>query len=772
MTSPGPANLADQPGQSFLNTALGDAKVGGQFGTVNGTVNIYHVSPDDKPEKKFSVALNFLNGNMARRAEELINQAVEAGYTGTKVAYYWTLSVLSDRSFDHLDQKEFTSIRNAIDMANPYTGDEWSSAFAVVLGLFNCFLRQDNSGSLDQHEFNQVQFDLNRLPEERRDEIRRHLAMILEGGIQDQLDAEYAQEIHKLRMADNRTKRVWKFFEPIPAAPRAKKTDEPVFGKSQQARAVSGMLLTVAGVFLSFAVVLSKSVIAAVLMALFLIAGVLAIGRYGLTRSVGLGRLADKEAEYERPYRAGGGWTTRLPNPVRPQLGDGAEDSSKAALARGRQRAFSLLIPVYVQWHFDRQGPDKPEDQHKWERDTAGVKASLSERILDQYPGSDTEPGALNWLIKWHAEQEAARWKAGKYFDYRETMRVPVAAQVGFGTGAALMTGSAIIIAIGIFWAHNFYALISALLLGSGCWLLRNSEAWNYQVRRRRWPADLADFEGRMEREQEVYRKWEEVLKDRPTDDEMARWLDYDKMYLKTLAMNQNGLVNRDIITHIILTEASAPCLRARVLYGPARYSAYTVMIFLLAEAGVRQMSVTLDFATGTPTNQVRQAFSYDKISSARAAEVGISYNEGRRKVILPEKNEDHPRSSDGKSLILSQGLQLRFTNGDIIDVVAENFDAGFLDRMREDPNRLVELAVDISGLRGASRILEAVAAEGKEWIVQERARRRRRLMDFRNNLGPRQMLSWTRDSGSPEIIRDNIIELPSPPDGPEVESG
>lgn len=772
MTSPDPASSADQPGQSFLNTALGDAKVGGQFGTVNGTVNIYHVDPGDKPEKKFSVALNFLNGNMPRQAEDLIGEAVGGGYTGTKVAYYWTLSVLSDRSFDHLDQKEFTSIRNAIDMANPNAGDKWWSAFAVVLGLFNCFLRQDKSGNLDQHEFDQVQLELGRLPEKRRDEIRRHLAMILEGGIQDQLDAEYAQEVHKLRMGDDRKKRVWKFFEPIPAAPRARKPGEPVFSSSQQAGAVSGLLLAAAGVCLSFAVVLSKSVIAAALMALFLIAGGLAVARYGLTRFAAQGRLADKEAEYQRPARPGGGWAPRPREPVQSQPGDGAAGSSKAAQARARQAAFSLLIPLYVQWHFDRQGPGKPEDQRKWEQDTAGVKASLSERILDQYPGSDTEPGALNWLIKWHAEQEAARWKAGKYFDYRETMRVPATAQAGFGAGAALIAGTAIIIAIGIFWAHTLYALISALLLGVGCWLLAHSGAWDYQIRRRRWSADLADFEERMQRERAAYQKWEEVLKDRPTDDEMARWLDYDKMYLKTLAMNQNGLVNRDIITHIILTEASAPCLRARVLYGPARYSAYTVMIFLLAEAGVRQMSVTLDFATGTPTNQVRQSFNYDKISSARAAEVGISYDEGRRKVILPEKNEDRPRGSDDRSLILSQGLQLRFTNGDIIDVVAENFDAGFLDRMREDPNRLVELAVDTSGLRGASRILEAVAAEGKEWIVQERARRKRRLMDFRNNLGPRQMLSWAHDAGSPAIIQGGIIELPPPRGGPGAESG
>ena len=65
------------------------------------------------------------------------------------------------------------------------------------------------------------------------------------------------------------------------------------------------------------------------------------------------------------------------------------------------------------------------------------------------------------------------------------------------------------------------------------------------------------------------------------------------------------------------------------------------------------------------------------------------------------------------------------------IDVVVENFDEGFLDRLRENKETLLDLALDTSGVRGALRVLEPVAAEGSDWFQEERRRRDRRLLDF-----------------------------------------
>src|SRR6202021_3317010 len=98
----------------------------------------------------------------------------------------------------------------------------------------------------------------------------------------------------------------------------------------------------------------------------------------------------------------------------------------------------------------------------------------------------------------------------------------------------------------------------------------------------------------------------------RPTDEEMARWLDYDKFFIKSMAMRDRNLVNRNLVTHAILTEDRWPCWSARVLYGPPRYSHYRVIVFLLTEGGVGQVTMDLDFRTGRVSNTQSTSFPYE----------------------------------------------------------------------------------------------------------------------------------------------------------------
>jgi hypothetical protein len=183
---------------------------------------------------------------------------------------------------------------------------------------------------------------------------------------------------------------------------------------------------------------------------------------------------------------------------------------------------------------------------------------------------------------------------------------------------------------------------------------------------------------------------------------------------------------------------------RARVLFGPARYSVYRVIVFLLTEAGVRQVSMKLDFLDGTVSDQRRNSFRYDAISSSRVEEVGIRFDSGHRSVAsIDDRAKDKPPPKDVDSLILSQAFRLSFMDGKHIDVLVENYDHGFLDRLREDADSLFELALDSSGVRDAWRVLDSVAAEGREWLREERRRRKRRLLDFSKALASRKELPW-----------------------------
>ena len=168
-------------------------------------------------------------------------------------------------------------------------------------------------------------------------------------------------------------------------------------------------------------------------------------------------------------------------------------------------------------------------------------------------------------------------------------------------------------------------------------------------------------------------------------------------------------------------------------------------MLFLLTAEGVRQVSVDLDFRTGSMTNQKRNNFRYDSIASVRVTEVG-ERTAGGHQQLIPLDESDRLSEREVDSLILRQAFWLSLISGQAISVVIDNFDSDFLDRMREDPNVLLELALDTSGVNAALRILETAAAEGKGWIALERDRRTRRVMDHRAKLAA------TRSIGAADV--------------------
>jgi hypothetical protein len=225
-----------------------------------------------------------------------------------------------------------------------------------------------------------------------------------------------------------------------------------------------------------------------------------------------------------------------------------------------------------------------------------------------------------------------------------------------------------------------------------------------------------ADNERLFAEETTGYRHWCEVLRDRPTDPEMAGWLDLDRSYLKTAALRRCGLTNRDLIAHVVLTEGTPKALRARVIHGPMRYSRYVVMVFLLTRSGVRQVEVNLDFLNGDVHNERRTAFRYDTLASARVAEVGVRF-------------ADTSPNGQQSATVQRRTFNLSLLNGEKITLVVEDFE-GLADP-EEDGNRLLRIALDSSGISGALHILEAVAAEGRDWTTREHERRERLIQDW-----------------------------------------
>ncbi len=665
------------------NIAMDEAHVDAQIGYVNGNVTVYSVSPGDAPQRKYQAGIAHLNGDMPRPAEKLIGEAAMSGHRSNEVAYYWVLATLSDRSFDHLGPDEFTHLSAAAGIAAEYPQDSWRRAFDVVIELIHCISEEEERGTPDLERFSVAFNHYQALPKERRDEIHRHLDMIMNGWIQDQIENLEAQHVQEMRLSGHREHRVWKFFEPVPEAPRRRLHPEPRLDGGKEFKVISGCVLgALGGVWAVVLMAVDSPVALAIVLALV---GIWLI----VTIKVGL--------------------PLRLRNKSRPTW-------------IWEHNGFAAAVSSSVDHWFRRAGPPDPVGGHRWAWDSEPVRAKLKADLVHLYGGDHWNVGPIRWLIKWHAQYAAHQYSLGVPLRPADLSGAVVAGNVVLAiAGIIALVGTMAQSVPGALGAGSMMAIGAAI-----AW----SDALDHFAAVLRHPAECEESDLWFAAEWQEYERWCHELSDRPTDAEMAAWLDYDKMTIRARELKHYGLNNRDVIAHLTLTEAAPRCRRARVLFGPLRYSAYVVLLFLLTEGGVRQVTVTLDFATGTTHDERRTTFRYEMIASARVAEVGVRFEQGHRRVMAREEIRPHEQ----QALILSRAFRLSLVNGQHLDVLVDNYEEGLFDRVREDINFLAALALDTSGVTGALRILEAVSAEGREWLIHERARRKRRLRDFRES--------------------------------------
>lgn len=723
------------------------AKVGGQFGVVNGNVHIYDVGPAATPAERFAKALNLLNGNMPRRAEELIREAVEAGYRSHEVAYYWALAILSGRSFDHLGPEDFASLQNCSSLVDPASQDGWLEALDVITQFINCLVKED-FGKLSDQEFDQVISAYDRLEEKRREEIRRHLDLIMTGALQDRLDAKYAVEVKQRRMDGKRAERAWKFFQPVPCPPVLVHLREPQLDTAHRAMAIIGTGVSAVALLVTFFVLLPHQPLLGLLFGVGTGAGsylLVTRGRSWLVRREQIGADAVGHDERTVPTR----YTLSQPHQDAEDdedyvWGESDKDDKEHRRELRNLKLFRSLTDAWIDVRFADEDPDGANKRKRWQADTAGLRRALTAHINRHYARPDRFIGEVDWLICWHAKRAKERWEDGTLRARRDELRASGPSGFLPGLGAIALFSGLVCAVVGLLTWNLGFGLILLLAVGVGGCALYCSKVDVYAVQRDFYVAESGPAADEHDEQKTAFEQWTSRLEDRPTDDEMARWLDYDKFYIKNLAMNVCRLANRDIVTHAILTEDVWPCMRARVLFGPPRYSIYRIIVFLLTEAGVRQVSVNLDFLDGTVRDQRRNGFRYDAISSSRVEEVGIRFDSGHRNVVpIDDRVENKSQRKDVDSLIFSQAFRLSFMDGKHIDVVVENYDQGFLDRLREDADSLFELALDSSGVRDAWHVLDSVAAEGREWLHEERRRRNRRLLDFSKALASHKELPW-----------------------------
>ena len=321
---------------------------------------------------------------------------------------------------------------------------------------------------------------------------------------------------------------------------------------------------------------------------------------------------------------------------------------------------------------------------------------------------------SIKWLIDWHANETHTAWRNGTLYKYPPDVSDTKATAAMGILGAVAVSAGLLLELFNVILAESFFGflMVSACIAATVLLWKGGRAAWEKSAGAR---YGAAQSQHRLAAETQAFQDWERFMADRPTDAEIATWLDYDKAHIKAVAMKQYGLVNRDLVAHVVLAGPADGSSRARFRYGPPRYSKYEVQLFLLTDSGVRQVTVQLELATGSLTNERRRSFRYDAISSAEVADPGF-------------RGDGSRSGASRRCRVFAQEFRLNLNNMQAVHLPVANFDESLVDRVTEDTEHLMELARDTSGVTSALRILEAVAAEGGQWVRQEHQRRRRRM--------------------------------------------
>ncbi|WP_427168351.1 hypothetical protein ACQF4J_44390 [Streptomyces sp. C1-1] len=686
---------------------------------------------DAPPEEQFTAGVRELNSNNRLSALRYLEKAFDAGRTPAR-AYYLMLAILSGQSFELLGEENMERLRQVaayMDEASGPTGEEGPDAYRpavrIICQLLMLLSRPPEAENADGQLFSLFS-GIDALPATRRSEVLRHLQMIIHGAARDRLDAWDAAEVAEKRCAGDRQNRALKFFIPDPVEPKQRIAATPDVTGADQAALTAAAALGALGLILVLAVLFRGSVGTAVLVLLTCGPGGTAAARYGMERRWLGERLADEDRRHFATPPGSQPWHSTWVNgavPFNPAVVPGAY---RIAWPTRRHEDFHADISKVIAQQFNRQFRDG-EELSAWSQHSAGVRLSLANELTIAYGGTNDVSG-LEWLVAMHAEETALAWRNRTLFAYQQQLSVPpqisLAFWVGvvsFGIGALIGIGDLLSVDAGTgFWAI-------ALLVVAG--ILAGRAGYAVFAKRRTHTADVQAFGLRYANELRVWQQWRDYLADRPTDNEMAKWLDYDLRALRRESLDHYGLSHYDVRKYFFVTEANPGCARARNLYGPPRYSSYIIRLFLLTEGGVRQHEWTMDFITARHNREDRRAFRYDAIGSVAVTQIGLRGVGALRKIVPIGK--EVPGISAGTrppdELILGQALRLSLVNSESLDIVVENFH-DFLDRLLENPEQLSQLALESSGVSTALRILESVAAEGRGWFAAQRASLARRL--------------------------------------------
>ncbi|MBM7085677.1 hypothetical protein [Micromonospora humidisoli] len=696
--------MAEVPRQ-HVSTSGPNSPVIGTGATIHGGVHTYYVGPNDPPERKYEVAVRLLDGGMSRAAEQLLAEVLATDYGQRPgVCYHYLVATLSDRTLSALDDRHLQALGNARQLVakGGHPSQESAEDFLdrtrlgslvtlidVAMGISD---RATDAGvrATSGTNLEEMEAAYGNLPEKHQ----RHLDGLLAGPFKDEMFRRTADRVREQRSGDipGRKDRVWKFFEPDPAEPRELGGAQVPPSRSLTLVRWAGLALGVVG---TVGVVVQLGLVGAfTTLAIMLV----------LT---GIGVPLAGYARWQRQHRR-----TLLAfnhDRFRGVLGVGVtvDPATMAAATRTVEEAFANEAP----------------GQQSWDPMTAGLRQTLAREFAFLYHETELRNGHLRWLARWHARQTRDVWSGRLLLAYADTYRERPLLRRAERFAVALLAVAAVLVLVRLLpdgGTESGLPLLAAMVGIALLWysqpLLRARET-TYRIvsreRTERYQAERAEWD-----------RWCAVLRDRPTDQEMATWLAQDVLVFRADMLRERGIPASEVAYVLELTTGAPGASSARVSYGPIRYSRYVLTLFLLTATGIRYFCSELDLTYGEFHGSSRRSIPYG----------------GLREVEVTEQSIRRPAATATQAQITSGGVAAATASSTEVHIQQRSFivrtdtlgtislELGDFGQMRDsgEPEGLVaRLALDSTGVNDALDVLETVVVDGAAWLTRELHRRR-----------------------------------------------
>ncbi|GAA3888589.1 hypothetical protein [Streptomyces sedi] len=719
--------ITDNSGIGALN---GDITQGG-VGVLHGDqyVNQYVLDPTASPERVFAEGMRCLNAGLRERARHLVEIAFGRGHRHSRELFYgWALTIISRRSPEDLTDEEWHPLRTALDGVRrsapeasngPADGPADEGGYAEAAALIDDLLTaaitpRDAGGSADADgsgdaagEPRGAVFELRMaaLPPARRAEMADHLRKVWESVERSVLSSVESAEIDASLTPEARGERAARlplFFTPDPLPlvepPPVKESALP--GDRSGAATVLG----IAGAFFVAGLVLALSELAELAAPVLVLLLVFATPAVVLLSVGGRGELRRRARQRRRPPWLREGRPLSPEKARRREMADQESGASPPASEALAFHAFRARLAVLAAARFAEKRPAGGQDPDTWRFVTAQLRSELVERLSVRYWRTG-QPEGLDWLLQLRAGQAA------------HGGNLPPAPRPAYQQWAWVRLGLillAVALAVPVLPLAVVappMALLVLLLWGASVWTALSVGVRLVEVgMAAREMADFAD-EGR------AHAEWSAFLRaNRPGDELVGRWIDLEQRAMLRDVLRDHRMRHHGILFTFSLLEPAPDCVRAKVPFGPPRYSRYGLRLFVLTMAGVWVCSWEIDAATAVHDGRRDFVFRFDSISSvvlqtaaARAGSTGLG--------TAPE-----PRARTGEvlRLVLNNREDLEVRIEDHHQLVAAGADLG----------QLREVALETSGVTAGFRVLAALATEGEGWFDVRRAQSRQAFLD------------------------------------------